>query len=61
MHYLQRFTNLLILKEVLPQRWKESRIAFIYKKGDKTNCSNYEGYQCFKLYTKFYPLSLSQN
>jgi hypothetical protein len=28
-------------KEELPEQWKESIIAPIYKKGDKTGCSNY--------------------
>ena len=28
-------------KEVLPEEWKESIIVRIYKKGDKTDCSNY--------------------
>jgi hypothetical protein len=28
---------------VLPQQWKESVIVPIYKKGDKTDCSNYRG------------------
>ena len=30
-------------KEELPEEWKESIIAPIYKKGYKTNCSNYRG------------------
>jgi hypothetical protein len=36
-------TNLLILfgKEKLPEQWKESIIVSVYKKGDKTDCSNY--------------------
>jgi hypothetical protein len=28
-------------KEGLPQQWKESITVPIYKKGDKTDCSNY--------------------
>jgi hypothetical protein len=36
-------------KEELPQQWKESIIVPIYKKGDKTDCKNYQ------LPTKFYP------
>ena len=30
-------------KEELPEEWKESITVPIYKKGDKTDCSNYRG------------------
>ena len=30
-------------KVELPEKWKESIIVLIYKKGDKTDCSNYRG------------------
>jgi hypothetical protein len=30
-------------KEESPQQWKESIIVPIYKKGDKTDCNNYQG------------------
>jgi hypothetical protein len=30
-------------KKELPEEWKESVIVPIYKKGDKTDCSNYRG------------------
>jgi hypothetical protein len=30
----------------LPQQWKESVIVPIYKKGDKTDCNNYQGIFC---------------
>jgi len=30
-------------KEELPEEWKEPVIVRIYKKGDKTACSNYRG------------------
>jgi hypothetical protein len=28
-------------KEELPEQWKESIVVPVYKKGDKTECSNY--------------------
>jgi len=33
----------ILKKEELPEEWKESIIVPIYKKGDKTYCSNYTG------------------
>jgi hypothetical protein len=30
-------------KEELPHQWKESIMVPIHKKGDKTDCSNYQG------------------
>ena len=33
----------ILKKEELPEEWKESFIVPIYKKGDKTDCSNYRG------------------
>jgi hypothetical protein len=30
-------------KEKLPHQWKESIVVPIHKKGDKTDCSNYQG------------------
>jgi hypothetical protein len=30
-------------KGELPEKWKESIVVPIYKKGDKTDCSNYRG------------------
>jgi hypothetical protein len=35
--------NCIWNKEELPEQWKESVIVPIYKKGDKTDCSNYRG------------------
>ena len=39
---IHKFINSIWNKE-LPAEWKESIIVPIYKKGDKTYCSNYRG------------------
>jgi hypothetical protein len=38
-----KFINSIWNKEELPDQWKESVIVPVYKKGDKTDCSNYRG------------------
>jgi hypothetical protein len=35
--------NSICSKEEMPQKWKQSATAPIYRKGDKTECSNYSG------------------
>jgi hypothetical protein len=40
---IHKFNNSIWNKEELPEEWKESIIVPIYKKGDKTDCSNYRG------------------
>ena len=40
---IQKLKNSVWNEEKLPAEWKESLIAHIYKKGDKTGCSNYTG------------------
>jgi hypothetical protein len=40
---IHRFINCIWSKEELPDQRKESIIVPIYKKGDKTDCSNYRG------------------
>jgi hypothetical protein len=38
-----KLINSIWSKEELPQQWKEYSIVPSYKKGDKTDCSNYTG------------------
>jgi len=47
-------------KEELPEQWKELIIVPIYKKGDKTNCSNDRVIPFYQLHTKVYPASCCQ-
>jgi hypothetical protein len=40
---VHKLINCIWNKEELPEQWKESIIAPIYKTGDKVDCSNYRG------------------
>jgi hypothetical protein len=40
---IHNLINYIWKKEELPEQWKESIIVPIYRKGDKTDCSNYRG------------------
>jgi hypothetical protein len=40
---IHKIVNSISNQEELPEKWKESIIAPIHKKGDKTHCSNYTG------------------
>jgi hypothetical protein len=40
---IHKLINSIWHKEILREEWKESIIVPIYKKGDKTDCSNYTG------------------
>jgi hypothetical protein len=40
---IHTFINSIWSKEELPEQWQESTTVQIYKKGDKSNCSNYRG------------------
>jgi hypothetical protein len=40
---IHKLINYIWNKEELPEQWKESIVVPIYKKGDKTDCSNYRG------------------
>jgi hypothetical protein len=55
---IHKVINSMWNKEELPEQWKESIIAPIYKMGDKSDCS-IVGYHCCQLPTKFYPISIS--
>jgi len=47
--------------EELPEEWKESIILPSYKKGDKTDCSNYSGRSLFpNTYKILYNILLSR-
>ena len=45
---IHTFINSIWNKQQLPEEWNKSIIVPIYKKGNKTDCSNYQ------LHTKFY-------
>jgi hypothetical protein len=40
---IHKLINSIWNKEELPEQWKEPIVVPIYKKGDKTDCSNYRG------------------
>jgi hypothetical protein len=40
---IHKLINSVWNKEELPDQWKETIILTIHKKGDKTDCSNYQG------------------
>jgi hypothetical protein len=40
---MHKLINSIWNKEELPEEWKESIIVLVYKKGDKTDCSDYRG------------------
>jgi len=40
---IHTLVNSISNQEELPEKWKESIIVPIHKKGDKTDCSNYTG------------------
>jgi hypothetical protein len=54
---IHKLINCVWNKEELPEQWKESIIVPIYKKGDKTDCSNYR--EISLLSTSYKILSIS--
>jgi hypothetical protein len=40
---IHKLINSIWNKEELPEQWKEPIIVPIYRKGDETDCSNYQG------------------
>ena len=57
---IYKFINSIWKKEELPEKWKESITVPIYKKGDRTDCSNYRGISLLSTMYKFYPTSCCQ-
>jgi hypothetical protein len=51
---IQKLINLIWNKEELPHQWRESVVVPVHKKGDKTDCSNYQGISLLLLHTEFY-------
>jgi hypothetical protein len=40
---IRKFTKLIWNKEELSHQWKQSVVVPIHKKGNKTDCNNYQG------------------
>jgi hypothetical protein len=57
---IHKLTNSIWNKEELPEKWEESVNVPIYKKGDKTDNSNYRGITFCQLHIKFYLTSCCQ-
>jgi len=52
-----KYMNSIWNKEEFPEKWRESIVVPHYKKGDRTDCSNYRGKSLCQLRTKFYTKS----
>ena len=57
---IHELINSIWNKEELPEERKESVVVPIYKKGDKTDCSNYRGTSRLQTTYKFFPTSCCQ-
>jgi hypothetical protein len=60
---IHKLLNSIWNKEELSDKWKESIILPIHKKGDKTDCSNYRGISLlsisYRILSNILPLKLS--
>jgi len=52
---IHKLINSIWSKKELPEEWKESITVLIYKKGDKTDCSNYTGISILSTTYKILP------
>jgi hypothetical protein len=61
---IHKLINSVWNKEGLPDKWKESIIVPIHKKGDKADCSNYRGISLlstsYKILSNILPLRLGR-
>jgi len=63
MHYILRSTNLLILLGIWKNCYNSGRNILLYlfiNKVIKPTAVIIEGYDCFELHTKFYPVFFSE-
>ena len=57
---IYKFMNSIWKKEEFPEKWKESITVPVYKKSDRTDCSNYRGISLLLTMYKFYPTTCRQ-
>ena len=58
---IHKLINYVWNKGKLSEEWKKSAIVPIYKKCDKTDCTNYRGISLLPTENKFYPTSCCQD
>jgi hypothetical protein len=57
---IHKLINSVWNKEEWPDKWKESIIVPIHKKGEKADCNNYRGISLLSTSYKFYRIPSSQ-
>jgi hypothetical protein len=57
---IHKLSKSILNKKELPDQWKQSIIAPVHKKGDKTDCSNYRRKSLLSTSYKIYPIFFSQ-